>query len=246
MSDDNFMIGGGISDRAAAKNRIVDLESQLAAAKVEIQYLIKRNEYETYECGLCPTETDLSVGDMYCCNCFDEKESQLTAAKAEIETLKANKLLIAYEIKESENKRLREALEKIILKNDWYGGAMKRIAKAALDGGNKPINPKCCTHGSGECNHVCHRLGSSHCDSCCSCEPDGGKAENQSGKSMNELNLIADLVAQNCFEKDGVYESGCISTNADAIRYLCEKGWMEMVHDGIGRNCSAKFTHLNS
>lgn len=63
------------------------LESKLAAAKVEIADLEKRNEYQTYECGLCPTETDLSVGHMYCCSCFDEVESQLTAAKGEIEKL---------------------------------------------------------------------------------------------------------------------------------------------------------------
>lgn len=56
-----------------------------------------------------------------------------------------------------------------------------------------------------------------------------------------ELGLIADLVAQHCYEKDGVYESSCISTNAEAIRFLCAKGWMEMVNDGIGRNCSARF-----
>lgn len=45
-----------------------------------------------------------------------------------------------------------------------------------LDGGTHKINPTCCKHGISDCSHVCHRLGSSYCDSCCSCEPDGGKA----------------------------------------------------------------------
>lgn len=56
-----------------------------------------------------------------------------------------------------------------------------------------------------------------------------------------ELGIIADLVAQNCYEEDGVYESGCIGAHADAIRFLCAKGHMKMVCDGIGRNCSARF-----
>lgn len=55
------------------------------------------------------------------------------------------------------------------------------------------------------------------------------------------LTLVADLVAQHCYENDGVYESGCIGVNAQAIRLLCTEGWMVMVHDGIGRNCSARF-----
>lgn len=57
----------------------------------------------------------------------------------------------------------------------------------------------------------------------------------------DETEIIADMVAQHCYEKEGIYESGCISANADAIRFLCAEGWMEMVHDGIGRNCSARF-----
>jgi len=61
-------------------------------------------------------------------------------------------------------------------------------------------------------------------------------------KPMDEyLTLIADLVAQHCYEENGIYESGCISVNAEAICLLCDKGWMVMVNDGIGRNCSARF-----
>jgi hypothetical protein len=63
----------------------------------------------------------------------------------------------------------------------------------------------------------------------------------QVGLMELELSLIADLVAQHCHCEDEVYDSGCISANADAIRYLCEKGWMEMVQDGPGTNCRAIF-----
>lgn len=155
---------------------ITELEKQLAAAKAEIEDLIKRNEYETYECGLCPTETDLSVGHMYCCNCFDESESENKRLR---ETIERN------EDKSVECERLREALIAQIKMRDtkkptkldealsWRENdeLADRLARAALDGGK----PNCCEHGTKECDHVCHRLGSSYCDSCCSCEHDGGK-----------------------------------------------------------------------
>ena len=55
------------------------------------------------------------------------------------------------------------------------------------------------------------------------------------------IELVADLVAQGCYEKDGVYETCCISTHKDALKFLVRVGIMEEVKDGIGRNYWARF-----
>lgn len=60
---------------------------------------------------------------------------------------------------------------------------------------------------------------------------------------LDEANhLIVDLVNQHChIRPDGLIESGAISTNADAIRYLAEHGWVEIVSEH-GRFVVARWT----
>lgn len=55
------------------------------------------------------------------------------------------------------------------------------------------------------------------------------------------IGLVADLVAQCCFEKEGVYETCCIRVYKDAMKFLVKQGVMEEVKDGIGRNYWARF-----
>ena len=57
--------------------------------------------------------------------------------------------------------------------------------------------------------------------------------------------LVRDMVTQNCSAgEDGCVESGFISTHAEAIRYLCRHGLLEMAHDGYGRGVWARIPPL--
>jgi uncharacterized membrane protein len=52
------------------------------------------------------------------------------------------------------------------------------------------------------------------------------------GQQMTQLERrliydLADMVAQHCDEKDGIYDTGCISTNKQALITLVELGIME-------------------
>jgi hypothetical protein len=57
----------------------------------------------------------------------------------------------------------------------------------------------------------------------------------------NLLELVCDLVAQHCYQEDGVYETGCLRTNKDAMKVLVKHGLMVEVRDGFGRNYWARF-----
>jgi len=53
--------------------------------------------------------------------------------------------------------------------------------------------------------------------------------------------LLLGMVVQHCHEgPDGVYDSGFIGINAEAIRALCDVGVMTAVHDGGGRCIQAR------
>jgi len=52
----------------------------------------------------------------------------------------------------------------------------------------------------------------------------------------NLADILLEMVEQYCHEdENGVYDSGFIGVNADAIRALIELGYMTKVHDGGGR-----------
>jgi hypothetical protein len=60
---------------------------------------------------------------------------------------------------------------------------------------------------------------------------------------------LADMVAQNCDPEkaaDGsiIYETGFIRCHKESMQLLVKCGVMEEIHDGFGRNYSARFIAL--
>lgn len=118
------------------KDRIKDLESQLAAAKDE-----------------------LKTGNQLYARLTDRKndlENELAAAKAEIESLEslveANRMAFNHREShlESETQRLREALEKVARNPLYYNTSVNNIAQSALDG---PCNHASVNRFTGICPH---------------------------------------------------------------------------------------------
>jgi hypothetical protein len=64
----------------------------------------------------------------------------------------------------------------------------------------------------------------------------GGKGSPMRDEITKEdlVDLLLEMVQQHCHEKDGVYDSGFISIDADAIRALIVLGKMREVNDGGG------------
>jgi hypothetical protein len=57
--------------------------------------------------------------------------------------------------------------------------------------------------------------------------------------------LLLDMIRQNCDPVDNggeyyTYFSGFISTHAEAMVFVCERGWMELVSDNGGRVVSCR------
>jgi hypothetical protein len=59
----------------------------------------------------------------------------------------------------------------------------------------------------------------------------------QSQVSSEAAELVRSLVLQFAYDiGDGVYESGCLSTLAEAMRWLAKQDLAEIIQDGPGRH----------
>lgn len=53
--------------------------------------------------------------------------------------------------------------------------------------------------------------------------------------------LLCGMVFQNLHEERGVYETGFIGIHKEVLLKLCKLGFMDLLYDGFGRVCQAKF-----